>query len=40
MKKVYIGMCADLIHAGHVNLIKKACIYGEVIVGVLTDEAE
>ena len=39
MKKVYIGMCADLIHTGHVNLIRKACEYGSVTVGVLTDEA-
>lgn len=39
MKKVYIGMSADLIHPGHLNIIKKAATYGKVIVGVLTDEA-
>ena len=32
-------MSADLIHPGHLNIIKKAATYGKVIVGVLTDEA-
>lgn len=39
MKKVYVGMSADLIHPGHLNIINEARKYGEVIVGVLTDEA-
>ena len=39
MKKVYIGMCADLIHHGHLNIIKNAKQYGKVIVGLLTDSA-
>ena len=39
MKKVYVGMSADLVHPGHLNIIKEACKYGEVIVGLLTDEA-
>lgn len=39
MKKVYIAMSADLIHPGHLNIIKTAQEYGEVTVGVLTDEA-
>jgi len=39
MKKVYIGMSADLVHPGHMNIIKKANFYGDVIVGLLTDEA-
>jgi phosphoenolpyruvate phosphomutase / 2-hydroxyethylphosphonate cytidylyltransferase len=39
MKKVYVAMSADLIHPGHLNIIKKATKYGELIVGVLTDEA-
>ena len=39
MKKVYLGMSADLIHPGHINIIKKASDYGEVIVGLLTDKA-
>ena len=38
-KKVYIGMCADLIHHGHLNIIKEAKKYGEVVVGLLTDSA-
>ena len=38
-KKVYIGMSADIIHHGHLNIIKKAKKLGQVIVGLLTDEA-
>lgn len=39
MKTVYVAMSADLIHPGHLNIIKTAMQYGEVIVGVLTDRA-
>lgn len=39
MKKVYVGMSADIVHTGHLNIIKEARKYGEVIVGVLTDKA-
>jgi len=39
MKKVYVGMAADFIHAGHINIIREATKYGEVIVGLLTDKA-
>ncbi len=39
MKKVYIGMSADLIHKGHLNIIKEGKKYGNVIIGLLTDEA-
>ena len=38
-KKVYIGMAADLIHPGHINVIKKGSELGDVIVGLLSDEA-
>ncbi|MBL7006783.1 MAG: phosphoenolpyruvate mutase [Spirochaetia bacterium] len=37
--QVYVGMSADLVHPGHLNIIAKAREYGEVIVGLLTDEA-
>ena len=36
---VYVGMSADLIHPGHLNIIKEARKLGKVTVGVLTDEA-
>ena len=36
---VYVGMSADLIHTGHLNIINEAQKLGKVIVGVLTDEA-
>lgn len=38
-KTAYIGMSADLIHPGHLNIIKEAAKLGEVIVGLLTDKA-
>lgn len=38
-KIVYVGMSADLIHPGHLNVLKKAAEYGVVIVGLLTDAA-
>ena len=39
MKTVYIGMSADLIHHGHLNIIAEARKLGEVTVGLLTDKA-
>ncbi len=39
MKKVYVGMSADLLHHGHLNIIGEAKKLGYVIVGLLTDEA-
>ncbi len=39
MKKVYVGMSADLIHPGHLNIIEVAKNLGEVTIGLLTDEA-
>ncbi len=38
-KSVYVGMSADLIHPGHINIVKKAAELGEVTVGLLTDKA-
>jgi len=38
-KNVYVGMSADLIHPGHLNVIKKARELGKVTIGLLTDEA-
>lgn len=38
-KQVYVGMSADLIHPGHMNILKVAAQYGEVTVGLLTDKA-
>ena len=39
MKKVYIGLSADLIHQGHLNIIAEGSKRGRVIIGLLTDEA-
>lgn len=38
-KKVYVGMSADLIHPGHLNIINEASKLGEVTIGLLTDKA-
>ncbi len=38
-KLVYVGMSADLVHPGHLNVIKKAAELGTVIIGLLTDQA-
>lgn len=39
MKKVYACFCTDVIHEGHLNILRQAKKYGEVIVGILNDEA-
>ena len=42
MKKknlVYVALAADIIHEGHINILKIASRYGKVIVGLLTDRA-
>ena len=45
MIKLYIGMSADLLHPGHLNIIEQARKLleekggGELIVGLLTDKA-
>lgn len=38
-KTVYVGMSADLVHPGHLNIIRSAAEHGEVTVGLLTDAA-
>jgi phosphoenolpyruvate mutase len=38
-KKVYVAMCADLIHPGHLNIIRHAKELGEVTIGLLSDQA-
>ena len=38
-KKVYVGLSADILHEGHINILKKANKFGDVTVGLLTDRA-
>jgi len=38
-KVVYIGMSSDILHPGHINLIKKGAELGDIIIGLLTDKA-
>ncbi len=39
MKKVYVALSADLLHHGHINILRKAADLGEITVGLLTDKA-
>jgi len=40
MKKiVYVPLAADILHEGHLNILRIASGYGKVIVGLLTDAA-
>jgi phosphoenolpyruvate mutase len=38
-KSVYMCFSTDIIHSGHIAIIKKAAALGSLIVGVLSDEA-
>lgn len=38
-KKVYIGMTADVLHPGLINIIEEGVKYGDVTIGLLTDKA-
>ena len=38
-KKVYLGMIADIMHPGLINIINKGAEYGDVIIGLFTDKA-
>ena len=38
-KKVYVGLSADILHSGHINILKIASKLGDVTVGLLTDSA-
>lgn len=39
MRTVYTCFCTDVIHEGHLNIIREGNKYGEVVIGVLSDEA-
>lgn len=38
-KKVYLGMVADILHPGLINIINEGAKYGDVIIGLYTDKA-
>lgn len=38
-KKVYLGMIADIMHPGLINIINRGAEYGDVIIGLFTDKA-
>lgn len=38
-KRIYIAFAADIIHSGHINIIEQGAKHGDVIIGLLTDEA-
>ena len=37
--EVYVGLSADLVHPGHINILREAAKLGDVVVGLLTDAA-
>ena len=39
MKTVYMCFSTDILHSGHIAIIRRAAALGELTVGVLTDEA-
>lgn len=39
MKTIYMCFSTDIIHGGHISIIQKAALLGELTVGVLSDEA-
>lgn len=38
-KLVYVPMAADIVHPGHINILRKARELGTVMVGLFTDDA-
>ncbi len=36
---VYVGMCLDVLHPGHLNILEHASKLGKVMVGLLSDDA-
>ena len=38
-KLLYVPMAVDILHPGHINIIKVSSQYGRVMVGLFTDEA-
>lgn len=39
MKQVYLGMIADIMHPGLINIITEGAKYGELTIGLFTDKA-
>ena len=38
-RTVYMNFATDILHSGHINLIRRATRFGKLIIGVLSDEA-
>jgi phosphoenolpyruvate phosphomutase / 2-hydroxyethylphosphonate cytidylyltransferase len=36
---VFVPMCLDFLHHGHINILKKANKYGNIILGLVSDKA-
>ena len=38
-KQVYVGLAADILHEGHINILRTAYVLEDVTIGLLTDSA-
>lgn len=38
-KTIYLGMIADIMHPGLINIIHEGAKYGELVIGLFTDKA-
>eukprot|EP00658_Telonema_sp_P-2_P030095 TRINITY_DN22792_c0_g1_i2.p1 TRINITY_DN22792_c0_g1~~TRINITY_DN22792_c0_g1_i2.p1 ORF type:complete len:597 (-),score=123.67 TRINITY_DN22792_c0_g1_i2:60-1850(-) len=38
-RQVFVPMCADFVHVGHINILEGAAAYGDVYVLLMTDQA-
>ena len=38
-KTVYLGMIADIMHPGLINIIQEGAKHGELMIGLFTDKA-
>jgi len=38
-KIIYVGIAVDILHPGHMNVLREAHKYGDIVIGLLTDKA-
>jgi cytidyltransferase-like protein len=38
MKKVFVSGCYDMLHSGHIAFFEEAALYGDLYVGIGSDQ--